>query len=160
MSLVNASACHSSNLVQPDGNRLDVTHIGTAMLSVRVDGTMPHIVALTDAHYAPELTRNLISFGKLMKQGCTMGKIGDMHAVIKDEEVVFYLKLQNDVLLVDFESKRVANAVQVNPSTTQRGSLLPKFVDHKSIYCRVFLAKSKDPAARKFEHFLVWFEKT
>ncbi|POM66265.1 Mitochondrial Carrier (MC) Family, partial [Phytophthora palmivora] len=33
------------------------------------------------------------------------------------------------------------------------------FVDHKSNYCRVFLAKTKDAAAKLFEHFLVFFEK-
>lgn len=33
------------------------------------------------------------------------------------------------------------------------------FVDHKSNYCRVFLAKTKDEAANKFKHFLVFFEK-
>ncbi|OWZ15197.1 hypothetical protein PHMEG_00011205 [Phytophthora megakarya] len=33
------------------------------------------------------------------------------------------------------------------------------FVDHKSNYVRVFLAKTKDQAAKKFEHFLVFFEK-
>ncbi|GMF57553.1 unnamed protein product [Phytophthora fragariaefolia] len=32
------------------------------------------------------------------------------------------------------------------------------FVDHKSNYLRVFLAKTKDQAAKKFEHFLVFFE--
>ncbi|KAG2858894.1 hypothetical protein PC129_g7246 [Phytophthora cactorum] len=33
------------------------------------------------------------------------------------------------------------------------------FVDHKSNYCRVFLARIKDAAAKQFEHFLVYFEK-
>lgn len=30
------------------------------------------------------------------------------------------------------------------------------FVDHSSDYCRVFVARKKDLAARKFEHFLVF----
>ena len=36
---------------------------------------------------------------------------------------------------------------------------LVNFVDHKSNYCRVFLARIKDQAAKKFEHFLIFFEK-
>ena len=32
------------------------------------------------------------------------------------------------------------------------------FIDHKSNYVRVFVAKSKDEAARKFQHFMVFFE--
>uniref|UniRef100_A0AAV1V2L8 Uncharacterized protein n=1 Tax=Peronospora matthiolae TaxID=2874970 RepID=A0AAV1V2L8_9STRA len=36
---------------------------------------------------------------------------------------------------------------------------LVNFVDHKSNYCRVFLARTKDAAARQFEAFLVHFEK-
>eukprot|EP00644_Phytophthora_capsici_P005090 jgi/Phyca11/97315/e_gw1.1.531.1 len=33
------------------------------------------------------------------------------------------------------------------------------FIDFKSNYCRVFLARTKDAAAKLFEHFLVYFEK-
>ncbi|GMF42895.1 unnamed protein product [Phytophthora fragariaefolia] len=33
------------------------------------------------------------------------------------------------------------------------------FVDFKSNYCRVFLVRTKDAAAKLFEHFLVYFEK-
>ncbi|CAI5709712.1 unnamed protein product [Peronospora destructor] len=36
---------------------------------------------------------------------------------------------------------------------------LINFVDHKSNYCCVFLAKTKDQATKQFEHFLVYFEK-
>uniref|UniRef100_A0AAV1VI13 Integrase catalytic domain-containing protein n=1 Tax=Peronospora matthiolae TaxID=2874970 RepID=A0AAV1VI13_9STRA len=36
---------------------------------------------------------------------------------------------------------------------------LVNFVGHKSNYCRVFLARTKDAAARQFEAFLVHFEK-
>ena len=35
---------------------------------------------------------------------------------------------------------------------------LINFVDHKSNCCCVFLAKTKDQAAKKFEHFFVFFE--
>ncbi|POM64599.1 Rve domain containing hypothetical protein [Phytophthora palmivora] len=33
------------------------------------------------------------------------------------------------------------------------------FIDHKSNYCRVFLARTKDAAVKQFKHFLVFFEK-
>ena len=33
------------------------------------------------------------------------------------------------------------------------------FIDHKSNYVRVFVAKSKDEASRKFPHFMVFFER-
>ena len=36
---------------------------------------------------------------------------------------------------------------------------LVNFIDHKSNYCRVFLAPTKDKAAKKFEHFLAFFER-
>ncbi|OWZ22783.1 putative mitochondrial protein [Phytophthora megakarya] len=34
------------------------------------------------------------------------------------------------------------------------------FVDHKTNYCRIFLTRTKDAAAKQFEGFLVYFEKT
>nr|CCA23978.1 OSIGBa0134J07.9 putative [Albugo laibachii Nc14] len=37
---------------------------------------------------------------------------------------------------------------------------LISFVDHKSNYCRVFLAKSKDKATKQFEQLTVYFEKS
>ena len=36
---------------------------------------------------------------------------------------------------------------------------LTNFVDHKSNHCRVFLAKTKDRSAKKFGHFLAFFER-
>ena len=36
---------------------------------------------------------------------------------------------------------------------------LVNFVDHKYNYCRTFLARTKDAAAKQFEAFLVHFEK-
>ncbi|KAG3098958.1 hypothetical protein PI124_g9109 [Phytophthora idaei] len=33
------------------------------------------------------------------------------------------------------------------------------FVDHRTNYCRVFLAKTKDVAALKFKHFMAFFER-
>ncbi|GAB9477897.1 unnamed protein product, partial [Globisporangium polare] len=47
----------------------------------------------------------------------------------------------------------------MTPTDRLGNRYLVNFVDHKSNYCRVFLAKTKDAAAKKFEHFLVFFEK-
>ncbi len=33
------------------------------------------------------------------------------------------------------------------------------FIDDKTNYFRAFLAKTKDQAAKKFEHFLTWLER-
>ena len=47
----------------------------------------------------------------------------------------------------------------MTPKDRHGNRYLVNFVDHKSNYCRVFLAPTKDRAAKKFEHFLVFFEK-
>lgn len=47
----------------------------------------------------------------------------------------------------------------MTPKDRHGNRYLVNFVDHKSNYCRVFLAPTKDRAAKKFEHFLVSFEK-
>ncbi|POM57760.1 Mitochondrial Carrier (MC) Family, partial [Phytophthora palmivora] len=47
----------------------------------------------------------------------------------------------------------------VTPRDRRGNRYLVNFVDHKSNYCRVFLAKTKDQAAKHFEQFLTWFEK-
>ncbi|DAZ99961.1 TPA: hypothetical protein N0F65_008768 [Lagenidium giganteum] len=47
----------------------------------------------------------------------------------------------------------------ITPQDRRGNRYLVNFVDHKSNYCRIFLAKTKDEAARKFQHFLVYFEK-
>uniref|UniRef100_A0AAV1UHJ8 Uncharacterized protein n=1 Tax=Peronospora matthiolae TaxID=2874970 RepID=A0AAV1UHJ8_9STRA len=36
---------------------------------------------------------------------------------------------------------------------------LVNFIDHRTNYCRVFLAKSKDVAAQRFKHFMAFFER-
>lgn len=47
----------------------------------------------------------------------------------------------------------------MTPKDRHGNRYLVNFVDHKSNYCRVFLAPNKDQAAKKFEHLLVFFEK-
>uniref|UniRef100_A0AAV1TEW2 Integrase catalytic domain-containing protein n=1 Tax=Peronospora matthiolae TaxID=2874970 RepID=A0AAV1TEW2_9STRA len=47
----------------------------------------------------------------------------------------------------------------MTPKDRHGNRYLVNFIDHKSNYCRVFLAPTKDQAAKKIEHFLVFFEK-
>ena len=47
----------------------------------------------------------------------------------------------------------------MTPLDRQLNRYLVNFVDHKTNYCRMFLAKTKNAAAKQFEHFLVFFEK-
>ena len=47
----------------------------------------------------------------------------------------------------------------ITPRDRRNNMYLINFVDHKTNYCRVFLFKTKDQAAKKFEQFLVYFEK-
>ena len=46
----------------------------------------------------------------------------------------------------------------MTPKDRLGNSYLVKFIDHKSKYCRVFLASTKNKATKKFELFLVFFE--
>ncbi|KAE9302953.1 hypothetical protein PF001_g13775 [Phytophthora fragariae] len=47
----------------------------------------------------------------------------------------------------------------MTPRDRLNNRYMVNFVDHYSNYCRVFLARTKDAAAKQFEHFLVFFEK-
>ena len=47
----------------------------------------------------------------------------------------------------------------MTPADRLKNRYMVNFVDHYSNYCSVFLAPTKDKAAKKFEHFLAWFEK-
>ncbi|CAI5702801.1 unnamed protein product [Peronospora effusa] len=47
----------------------------------------------------------------------------------------------------------------MNPRDRLGNRYLINFIDHRSNYCRVFLAKTKDAAALKFKYFLVQFER-
>ncbi|CAI5726216.1 unnamed protein product [Hyaloperonospora brassicae] len=47
----------------------------------------------------------------------------------------------------------------LTPADRLGNRYLIDFIDYKTNYCRVFLAQTKDAAAKKFEHFLVLFER-
>jgi hypothetical protein len=47
----------------------------------------------------------------------------------------------------------------VTPHDRLGNRYLVNFIDYRTNYCRVFLAKTKDQAAKKFEHFLAFFER-
>ena len=47
----------------------------------------------------------------------------------------------------------------LTPRDRLENRYLVNFIDHRSYYCRVFQAKTKDAAAMHFKHFLVAFER-
>ncbi|CCI11341.1 unnamed protein product [Albugo candida] len=47
----------------------------------------------------------------------------------------------------------------ITPQDRRGNRYLVNFIDYKSNYCRVFLAKTKNEAATKFQDFLTYFEK-
>ena len=47
----------------------------------------------------------------------------------------------------------------MTPKNRMDNRYLANYVDHKSNYCRVFLVRTKDQAAKRFNHFLTFFEK-
>ena len=48
--------------------------------------------------------------------------------------------------------------VPMTPKDRLGNRYLINFVDHKSDYCRIFLVRTKDAAAKQFEEFLVFLE--
>ena len=46
----------------------------------------------------------------------------------------------------------------MTPKDRNGNRYMVNFIDHKTNYCRIFLAKKKDQAAKKFEHFVSYFE--
>ncbi len=49
--------------------------------------------------------------------------------------------------------------VPITPTDRSGNRYMISFIDYNTNYCRVFLAKTKDQSAKKFEHFLAWFER-
>nr|CCA19525.1 GK15001 putative [Albugo laibachii Nc14] len=195
---------------QSDGTPLQVTKRGKVCLHTSVDGLNTEI-ELSSAYFSPQLTRNLVSYGRLADHGCLPGQFQGRHAVLKNGKVVFYVAIKNYVMVIDRAVIQKDNraigeivmsavatvgsgsAVQVGKTIRSsqpkhdtgesaptdrvggvicsdlKGPITPRdrrgnrylvnFVDHKTNYCRVFLSKTKDQAAQKFEHFLVYFEK-
>ena len=47
----------------------------------------------------------------------------------------------------------------ISPVDREKNRYLVNFIDHKTNYCRIFLAKTKDEAAKKFLNFVGHFER-
>ena len=47
----------------------------------------------------------------------------------------------------------------MTPIDRNKNRYMVNFIDHASNYCRVFVAKTKDQAAKMFEQFLVYFKR-
>lgn len=90
--------------VQPDGSGLEVILKVTAVLHTVVDGVLTEI-SLSNVLYAPKLTRNLISYGQLLKQGCILCEVNGNLAVTKGDpaRVVFYADMKANVLVARVE---------------------------------------------------------
>ncbi|GAB9476474.1 unnamed protein product [Globisporangium polare] len=255
--LENARDCESECLL-PGGESLLVNKVVSVLLNVAVRGERRG-VRLTDVHFAPSLSRNIISYGRLERKGYRLVYDGNRRVLASRSPgaVAFEVTMDNNVLIVQLNSecarggpmdvimavlagesaaepspdvqvgtlmqfhqrlghlaldtiKRMARdpGAEIKLSDTRsancltcaqgkqtrntqskkdtgvnspvgrlggvicsdlKGPMFPtdrlgnrylvNFVDHKSNYCRAFLAKTKDAAAKKFEHFLVFFEK-
>ncbi|CCI48447.1 unnamed protein product [Albugo candida] len=93
--------CASGDMLrQPDGTSLQVTKRGNVCFNTYVDGVHDE-VELSSAYYLPQLTRNLVSYGHLADHGCLLGRFQGHHAVLNNENVIFYVKIKNHVMIVD-----------------------------------------------------------
>ncbi|TPX38458.1 DNA-directed DNA polymerase, partial [Synchytrium endobioticum] len=59
---------YNGNIIVGDGRKITIQGIGTVMLTTMIYGQITQI-AINDAHYIPDLTRNLISYGQLTRLG-------------------------------------------------------------------------------------------
>ena len=84
----------------PDKSTLRVTRRGKARLRVKVDGET-YRIELRNVNYAPKLVIILISLGTLMLQGCRLADKNNSHAVMIDNNVVMYVQIKQNVLVVD-----------------------------------------------------------
>ncbi|KAI9993889.1 hypothetical protein PInf_016410 [Phytophthora infestans] len=71
---------------------MDVAKKGSVTLRAIVDGFIAE-VELNDVYCAPKLSQNLISYGRLMTKGCSLAKRNGKLALVKSDDVVFYLSV-------------------------------------------------------------------
>ena len=83
---------------------------------------------------------------------CAEGKVTKARQPTKDSGASSPTDVVGAVICSDLKGP-------ITPQDRRGNRYLVNFVDHKSNYCRVFLAKTKDQAAKMFMHFLVFFEK-
>ena len=86
--------------------------------------------------YAPNLRRNLLSYGKLAKAGRELNSANNKHAITNNGTVVFQLRLEGDVVVVDnaygLHERKFAGMVFAaagesfaeDNDTTQKGTLV------------------------------------
>lgn len=80
--LSKAEDCASRDVLrQPDGTPLRVTKRGNVCLNTFVDG-VHNEVELPSAHYLPQLTIYLVSYGHQADHGCLLGRFQGRHAVL------------------------------------------------------------------------------
>ena len=59
------------------------------------------MVELKNTCHAPTPCTNLISLGTLILQGCKLSDIIKGYAIVKDGSVVMYVRIKNNILIVD-----------------------------------------------------------
>ncbi|POM68328.1 Integrase catalytic core protein [Phytophthora palmivora] len=163
---------HVDSCTQPNGDPLNITMKGTLTLRVKACGR-EQTLKLTNVYYAADVVHNLLSYGSLDAMGYSLAQRGGRRVLAaKDgERVVFDVDLRKNVLVVEgtvVKLKKAPAEVIMStlggeahsgddfPPDVQQGTLV-EF--HKQQLREMFLAKTKDQAAKKFEHFLVFFEK-
>ena len=93
--------CDEPNgVTPPHKSALRVTRRGKEKLRVNVSNEM-FWIELRDVSYAPTLAINLISVGRLMLQGCCPANKNNRHAVMMENDVVMYVQIKQNVLVVD-----------------------------------------------------------
>ena len=50
---------------------------------------------------APQIERNLLSYGQLIRSGCELSRVDGRRALMKNGDVFFYLNIVSEVLFVD-----------------------------------------------------------
>ncbi|POM63071.1 hypothetical protein PHPALM_27692, partial [Phytophthora palmivora] len=137
--LQDISRCHNmEESVQPDGSGLEVTLKGTAVLHTVVDGVLAEI-SLGNVFYAPKLTRNLVSYGQLLKQGCSLCEVNGNLAVTKGDpaRVVFYVDMKANVLVARVEGasapKKHLKEVVMSAVLDESSGLQKESVQHDTL---------------------------
>ena len=82
-----------------DGETIKLSRVGRVVLTVKAEGH-ERDVTLTEVYLAPDLSKNIMSYGKLERKGFGLVYDGMKRALARrsNGEVVFDIKMENNVL--------------------------------------------------------------
>ncbi|KAI9998343.1 hypothetical protein PInf_002725 [Phytophthora infestans] len=109
---------------------MDVAKKGSVILRAPFDGVAAE-VELSEVYYVPKLAQNLISYGRLIAKGCSLIKCNGKLALMKNNEVVFYVDVKHNVLVARLElvatnnakmEQLIMNVVDTSTDTASPGS--------------------------------------